>query len=131
MTTLIKMPTQASELWGYQKQIYEATGAPPSLVPYLESIMREDIFHSTLDWQTKRQFNAAARKAYRMYQEDIVFYEADRATRTTSWEAARAEAAWRECEKAGDPAKAAEAEQAYQQAWEAHLKAVDELRALL
>jgi len=32
----------------------------------IEDCMRNDIFHSTLDWQTMRQFNKGARDALNM-----------------------------------------------------------------
>jgi hypothetical protein len=34
----------------------------------IEEIMRADIFHSTLDWQTKAQFNHGAREAAALLQ---------------------------------------------------------------
>ena len=43
--------------------IIEATKCDPKDAGEIERIMRDTIFHSTLDWQTKRQFNAGARKA--------------------------------------------------------------------
>ena len=48
--------------------IVDATKCDPSIAAELEEIMRNDIFHSTLDWQTKRQFNKGAREAYETYQ---------------------------------------------------------------
>lgn len=51
------------QLRGYQKQIFEATKCKPEDAAEIEEIMRDIIFHSTLDWQTKRQFNKGAREA--------------------------------------------------------------------
>ena len=47
----------------YHKLIIEATKCNPEDAAEIEDLMRNTIFHSSLDWQTKRQFNAGARKA--------------------------------------------------------------------
>jgi len=47
----------------YQKLIIKATGANPVDAEYIEDIMRNDIFHSTLDWQTRAQLVRAAKEA--------------------------------------------------------------------
>lgn len=44
--------------------IQRATSAPDCDLPMIENIMREDIFHSTLDWQTRNQIIRAAREAF-------------------------------------------------------------------
>ena len=54
----------------YSDLIIEATGASGDDVTIIENIMREEIFHSTLDWQTARQFATAARKAHAMFRAD-------------------------------------------------------------
>ena len=51
----------------YQKAIIKATGCKPEETESIEDIMRNDIFHSTLDWQTKRQFNKGAKEAYEIF----------------------------------------------------------------
>lgn len=59
-----------TELSGYQKSISEATGVTNlDLLREIEDVMRNTIFHSTLDWQTKRQFNAGAHSALALIQE--------------------------------------------------------------
>lgn len=50
----------------YQKLIVEATECDPKDAAEIEDIMRDVIFHSTLDWQTKRQFDKGARKAKKL-----------------------------------------------------------------
>ena len=50
----------------YQELIIKATGANARDVEYIEDIMREDIFHSTLDWQSRAQFVRGAREAAEM-----------------------------------------------------------------
>jgi hypothetical protein len=44
--------------------IQEATKAPLQDVAMIEHIMRSDIFHSTLDWQTRDQLVDGARAAH-------------------------------------------------------------------
>lgn len=51
----------------YTTMITAATGVTdPARLAQIEQCMREDIFHSTLDWQTKAQFNKGARDAREM-----------------------------------------------------------------
>jgi hypothetical protein len=47
----------------YQDLIIKATGVSGKDAGYVEDIMREDIFHSTLDWQSRAQLVRAAREA--------------------------------------------------------------------
>lgn len=55
-------------LKGYTKSISEATGIiDPKVLDELEDIMRNDIFHSTLDWQTKEEFDKGAKEAVEVY----------------------------------------------------------------
>lgn len=51
----------------YEQQIIAATGCDPKVAHILEDTMRHIIFHSTLDWQSKKQFNQGAREAYDVY----------------------------------------------------------------
>lgn len=44
--------------------IRESMGAPTDDLGEIETIMRDDIFHSTLDWQSREQLTDAAREAY-------------------------------------------------------------------
>jgi len=50
----------------YQQIIIEATGVGEKDAGYVEDIMRNDIFHSTLDWQSRAQFERGAREAVEM-----------------------------------------------------------------
>ena len=57
------------ELRGYKLSISKATGVTdPARIAQIEECMREDIFHSTLDWQSARQFNKGARDALALLQ---------------------------------------------------------------
>ena len=47
----------------YQQMIQRATGCSEAEAGEVEEIMRHDIFHSTLDWQTRAIFDKAARMA--------------------------------------------------------------------
>lgn len=42
----------------------------------LEKIMREDVFHSTLDWQTRDEIIAGAKEAYQLFRADEAFHRA-------------------------------------------------------
>lgn len=54
----------------YRAIISDATGVTdPGLLREIEDVMRHDIFHSTLDWQTREELEDAARMAYQALQE--------------------------------------------------------------
>jgi hypothetical protein len=58
-----------AELRGYAKTISEATGVTDAEdLADIEDSMRNDIFHSTLDWQTREQLNRGAREAWDLVQ---------------------------------------------------------------
>lgn len=48
----------------YEKHIIEVVQCSDVEATVVEEIMRGDIFHSTLDWQTVVEFENAAREAY-------------------------------------------------------------------
>jgi len=96
------MQMKTNALLSCAQQIRDATGAPVEILPILERIMRDEIFHSTLDWQTVRQFDAAARKAHRMYREAHYYYEADQAMHAARWAAACADSALDVARRSGD-----------------------------
>lgn len=54
---------------GYKQQIIEATGCNPKDADEIEDIMRNVIFHSTLDWQNKKEFDKGAVEAYEVLKE--------------------------------------------------------------
>jgi hypothetical protein len=45
----------------YRDIIRQATGCTDAEAPEIEDVMRNVIFHSTLDWQTREQLEEAAR----------------------------------------------------------------------
>ena len=59
----------------YSELISTATGAPVAKVAILENIMRDEIFHSTLDWQTADLLAVAARQAHDIYRSAPCFYD--------------------------------------------------------
>lgn len=50
----------------YREMIVKALGCTPREADEVEDIMRHDIFHSTLDWQTREQFDEGARQAWEL-----------------------------------------------------------------
>jgi hypothetical protein len=61
--------TEAQMASGYTKIIVNATGCSLREADQVEEIMRDVIFHSTLDWQTREELEAAAKTAYAVLQE--------------------------------------------------------------
>ncbi|MBM3861553.1 MAG: hypothetical protein FJ395_18160 [Verrucomicrobia bacterium] len=59
--------------------IQEDTDCTAADAPMVEEIMRNDVFHSTLDWQTRAEFRKGAREAARLLEENRDLYEAARA----------------------------------------------------
>lgn len=53
----------------YTDLIIEATGCSAEDAKEIEEIMRGDIFHSTLDWQTRAQLRKAAREGKKILAE--------------------------------------------------------------
>ncbi len=100
----------------YECLIQQATGAPLGDLARIENIMREEIFHSTLDWQTREQLAEAARKAHRRLSEDRELYDLDHACRVAMSRKMRAEAAVREHDTRENRAAAQTAEVKYQSA---------------
>ena len=57
----------------YKQIVIEATAASGKDAEYIEDIMRNDIFHSTLDWLSRAQLVRGARAAMKM----LKLYRAD------------------------------------------------------
>jgi hypothetical protein len=78
----MKRPTKpksdVAKLAPLRKLIQDATGAPLDDLGMIEHVMRDDVFHSTLDWQTAEQLKAAAREAYQLLKENRDLYELER-----------------------------------------------------
>lgn len=69
----------------YQDRIAEITGAKSEELVIVENILRDDVFHSTLDWQTAKEFKCGARKAYRIYLDDKAFFDGHHAQMIASF----------------------------------------------
>lgn len=111
------MPTKNLRGVSYQDQIADATGAPAEILPILERILREEVFHSTLDWQSAARFRAGAKKAYRLYLDDAAFYDAFDRHHRASYRLFAAENALSAARNAGaDSAELAAAELACEKA---------------
>lgn len=101
------------KLNSYERLIQQATGAPVADLARMEDIMREEIFHSTLDWQTREQFVAAAREAHRLLNEDRTLRDLDLACRLAMSRKMRAEAVLETADTAANRAAVTDADAAY------------------
>ena len=63
----------------YVEMICQDTGCTPEDAAMIEDIMRNDIFHSTLDWQSRAEFKTGAREAAKLLEENREMYEQARA----------------------------------------------------
>lgn len=62
--TAVSLVDTRNGLRGYAKHISEATGYTNAKhLAAIEDCMRHDVFHSTLDWQTRPQLDKGARAA--------------------------------------------------------------------
>ena len=73
----------------YRGMILEDTGCTADDAGMIEHIMREDIFHSTLDWQSREELCRAARNAAKMLDENRDLYEQERANTRAVFEEMR------------------------------------------
>ena len=105
--------------------IQEATDAPSEDLAQIENIMREEIFHSTLDWQSAEQLSDAARQAFARLNEGREMYDRDQACRIAMFQKLRAEADLREHDTPANHAAVAEAEVRYQAARESLFAQLD------
>ena len=53
----------------YSRSIIEATKCTEAESEEVEDIMRNDVFHSTLDWQPRNLFKSGAREAFVLLRE--------------------------------------------------------------
>ena len=74
-----------------EKLIESVTGVHPGLGPVIERIMREDIFHGPLDWQSFDELTMAAKEALAIYEADKEFHDADTHFRKARWNRVLAE----------------------------------------
>jgi hypothetical protein len=103
---------RSSKPIGYQAMIQADTGAPERLLPTLERIMRRDVFHGTLDWQSSAEFTRGARQALALYRRDAAFYDAETAQLAAFFVFAQAEQTLARTRADGNANAVAEAERA-------------------
>jgi hypothetical protein len=125
------MQTETVSRSAYHDLIAEATGAADEVPPILEQIMREEVFHSTLDWQSARQFRAGAKKAYRIYLADADFYRASARHRRARFHLFGAEREVEEARTSGSAERIAAAEAAHEIASVEEAEAREHFEALL
>ncbi len=83
--------SETGELSGYAALIREANGAPRDLLGLLENIMRDEVFHSVLDWQTRDELAEGARRAYERYRLNAAYYDAQTVVDAGAHQLAQAE----------------------------------------
>jgi hypothetical protein len=97
------MPPTIYGLTVYEKLIAKATSASDTILPILENIMRDEVFHSTLDWQDDAQFTAGARRALRIFLSNRRLYETEAAFHQARFLRIRSEQALAAARASGDP----------------------------
>ncbi len=93
------------------EMICEATGIPAKLAPTIERMMREDIFHGSLDGHPPEELEKGACEAYALYKRAPSYFAT-----ATSWQAAsrkrkRADKKLAIARKRGKPEAIAKAEE--------------------
>lgn len=106
--------------------IQDATKALAKDLVLIENIMRDEIFHSTLDWQTREQLADAARQSFARLNEDRVLYVRDYACRMAILQNMHAESALREHDTLASRTAVANAEAHYQSVSNGLLVRLDE-----
>lgn len=111
----MKPPTRARPIPNpLHRLIEEATDAPARDLAQIENIMRDEIFHSTLDWQSREQLADAARQAFARLNEDREMYDRNQDCRIAMFQKLRMEADLREHDTPAHRVAVAEAEARYQ-----------------
>jgi hypothetical protein len=108
-------PSRSRPNW-LHRLIHDATGAPAKDLARIENIMRDEIFHSTPDWQTRKQLTDAARQAFARLNEDREMYDLDHACRIAMFHKMRAESGRREQNTPANRAAVVAADANYQSA---------------
>lgn len=67
------MPEQ--HIGPYQRDIMDQLGCSAEDAAMVEDIMRNHVFHSTLDWQTEQEFQKGARQAWAILEADRAMFE--------------------------------------------------------
>lgn len=99
-----------------QRLIQDATHAPARDLAQIENIMREEVFHSTLDWQSREQLSNGARQALARLNEARELYALDQACRMAMFQKMQAEAEFRDCDTVANRSALLAAEDRHQKA---------------
>ena len=75
MIEVTKKELTFDDLSYHQRQAMEYSGCALEDAYKVEQIMRDDVFHSTLDWQSEAELRRGARKALKLLQENRADYE--------------------------------------------------------
>jgi len=94
----------------YADLIGAATGAPESILALLENLMRDEIFHSTLDWQSAEELTEGARKAYDLYRSAPAYYDGLLNLQRAEFQLAKLENSLRKARDSGNAQKSADLE---------------------
>lgn len=94
----------------YTTLIAAATGAPESRLTILERLMRDEIFHSTLDWQSAEELSEGARRANSLYLSAPAYYDAISHHQRSKFQLGKLESQREKALKNSSPAKLAELE---------------------
>jgi hypothetical protein len=104
------LPVQRQKASPYASLIAAATGAPESRLALLENLMRDEIFHSTLDWQSAEELAAGARRAHDLYRSAPAYYDGLLILQRAEFRLAELETSLRKARDAGDSAKTSDLE---------------------
>ncbi len=96
---------QRQKVSPYTSLIAAATGAPESRLALLENLMRDEIFHSTLDWQSVEELADGAKRAHDLYRSAPAYYDGLMIVQRAELRLAELESKLRKARDAGDSGK--------------------------
>lgn len=124
------LPVQRQKASPYASLIATATGAPGSRLTLLENLMRDEIFHSTLDWQSAEELAEGARRAHDLYRSAPAYYDGLLILHRAEFRHAKLESSLRIARDSGDMKKTADLETRVQLARESARTARDAIPRL-
>ena len=89
----------------YAKLIRTATDAAESRLVLLENLMRDEIFHSTLDWQSAEELAEGARQAHDLYRSAPGYYDGLELLHLAEFRLSGLETSLEKARLAADPSK--------------------------
>ena len=101
---------QRQKASSYASLIAAATGAPECRLALLENLMRDEIFHSTLDWQCAEVLAEGARKENEIYDSAPAYYNGLMILQRAEFRLAKLEDSLRRVRDAGASEKIADLE---------------------